>query len=188
MSITSRDKLIARLHTYKTPFPEEAFLIPQFLELLQLPPCYFRDYLPGHITGSSWIIDESYSHALLVHHVKLNKWLQPGGHADGDENIVRVALREAQEETGLKSLTLITNEIFDIDIHPIPARADFPQHLHFDVRFIFKASKNEVILVSKESNHVAWFELNNIARHTENNMSITRMLEKSMQLLRSHQY
>jgi len=188
MSITSRDKLIARLNTYKTSFPEEASFVCQFLELLQAQRCYFRNHLPGHITGSSWIVNESRSHVLLMHHVKLNKWLQPGGHADGDENILGVALREAQEETGLKILALVTEEIFDIDIHPIPARADFPRHLHFDVRFVFQASQNEVIQVSSESNHVEWFELNSIASLTKNNTSIIRMMEKTKQLLGSHQH
>lgn len=188
MSITSRDKLIASLTTYKTSFPEEVHINDQFLELLQAPRCYFRDHLPGHITGSAWMVDELGSHVLLVHHVKLNKWLQPGGHADGDENIVGVALREAQEETGLKKLSLITEEIFDIDIHPIPARVDFPEHLHFDVRFIFQASQNETIQVSSESNHVAWFNLNSVASHAENNSSIIRMMEKMKPLLRSHQH
>ncbi|HRJ29098.1 MAG TPA: NUDIX hydrolase [Cyclobacteriaceae bacterium] len=188
MSITSRDKLIAKLNTYKTAFAEEAGFVNQFLDLLRAPRCYFRDHLPGHLTGSSWIVNESGSDVLLVHHAKLNKWLQPGGHADGDENIYGVALREAMEETGLKTVSPITEEIFDIDIHPIPPRADFQQHLHFDVRFIFQASQNEVLQVSAESNHVAWFNLDKVASHTENNTSILRMMDKTKQLLRSHQH
>lgn len=188
MSITSRDRLIAKLITYETNFPEETTFVHQFLELLQASKCYFRDHLPGHITGSSWIVNESGSHVLLVHHAKLNKWLQPEGHADGDENIFGVALREAMEETGLKIFSPITEEIFDIDIHPIPARGDFPQHLHFDVRFILQASQNEALQVSAESNHVAWFNIDNVVSHTENNTSIIRMMEKTKYLLRSHQH
>ena len=188
MSITSRDELIARLNSYETSFPEEESFIQPFLELLQAQRCYFRDHLPGHITGSSWIVNQSGSYVLLVHHVKLNKWLQPGGHADGDENIMDVALREAQEETGLKTLSLITEEIFDVDIHPIPARADFPQHLHFDVRYIFQANQSEAIQVSAESHQVEWFELNKVASLTKNNTSIIRMMEKTKQLLRGHQH
>ncbi|MDZ7646212.1 MAG: NUDIX hydrolase [Cytophagales bacterium] len=94
--------------------------------------------MPGHITGSAWIVDPSNTQALLVHHAKLNKWVQPGGHADGDENILQVALREAEEETGLKNFKVLSDPPFDVDIHLIPERADFPEHFHFDIRYLLK--------------------------------------------------
>ncbi|MBX2945301.1 MAG: NUDIX hydrolase [Cyclobacteriaceae bacterium] len=179
MSLGSRERLFANLTVYETSYPEEAVFITPFLELLQQPRCFFRDHLPGHLTGSAWIVNETGSHALLVHHAKLSKWLQPGGHADGDENIFAVALREAQEETGLKNLCLLTENFFDIDIHTIPARKDFREHLHFDIRFIFQASQHEPLLVSTESNQVAWFALDDILTLAENNFSIARMIKKT---------
>lgn len=179
MSIASRERLIANLTVYGTSYPEEAAFITPFLKLLQQPRCFFRDYLPGHVTGSAWIVNETGSHTLLIHHAKLNKWLQPGGHADGDENIFAVALREAQEETGLRNLCPLTENFFDIDIHTIPARKDFPEHLHFDIRFIFQASQHEALVVSAESNQVAWFALDEVLTLAKNNFSIVRMIKKT---------
>ena len=115
-----RESVIRSLKKYNTAFAEEKLFVPQFLELLNHADAFQRHHLPGHITGSSWILDQSRQYVLLVHHGTLNKWLQPGGHADGEEDVLNVALREAQEETGLKHFKLLQEEIFDLDIHPIP--------------------------------------------------------------------
>ena len=117
----NRPELVQKLKTYPHFFPEERNLPARFLELLDSPRAYERNHLPGHITGSAWIVDQQRQQTLLVHHAKLNKWVQPGGHADGDENVLAVALREANEETGLSRLSVVPG-FFDIDIHPIPAR------------------------------------------------------------------
>ena len=177
--ITSRSELIYRLETYKTDFAEEAPFTKQFLELLTAPTCYYRDHLPGHITGSSWVLNQRKDHVLLLLHGKLNKWLQPGGHADGDENIFGVSLREAREETGLKKLDLIHDGLFDIDIHPIPQRKDFPEHLHYDVRFCFLADDQEPLLISEESHQLAWIKIEDLVHQTQGNESIRRMYEKT---------
>lgn len=182
MSITSREQLVNHLEIYSTAFAEEAPFAKQFLALLKDTPCYSRDHLPGHITGSAWIVNSRKDHILLVHHAKLNKWLQPGGHADGDENILNVALREAEEETGLKNLRLLHEGLFDIDIHPIPARKDFPEHLHFDIRFAFQADSQEPLLLSEESHSLAWIKYDDIISQTKGNVSILRMLEKTKSL------
>jgi 8-oxo-dGTP pyrophosphatase MutT (NUDIX family) len=145
--LISRAHLIERLKAYATPFQEEVRFISRFLTLLESPQCYHRDHLPGHITGSAWITNEEKTHVLLVHHAKLNRWLQPGGHADGDEHVIQVALREAEEETGVKKFNLLTSGIFDLDIHPIPDRKDFPSHDHYDIRIAVTASMNDPVMV-----------------------------------------
>ncbi len=170
---------IEGLTNYTTPYTNEQPFISRFVELLQGERCFFRDYLPGHITGSAWIVNEARTHALLVHHAKLHKWLQPGGHADGDENVQAVALREANEETGLTKLQKLTPGIFDLDIHPIPARNDFPAHLHYDVRYAFTASQNDELLLSDESIAVKWIPLDEIPALSGNNDSILRMIAKT---------
>ena len=146
--------------------------------MLESPRSYHRDHLPGHITASAWIVDEEKKNALLVHHAKLNKWLQPGGHADGEEDVVNVATREVEEETGLSNLSLLVPGIFDLDIHPIPARKDFPEHLHYDIRFAFIASRKEVLKISDESNDLKWINLKEVPALTEQNSSILRMVQK----------
>lgn len=179
--MNTRSELTHSLDAYHSSYPEEQKFVNQFLELLKHPRAYHRDHLPGHMTGSAWIIDKSKQYALLVHHAKLNRWLQPGGHADGDENIIAVAQKEAEEETGLKNLTLI-NSLFDIDIHPIPERKDFPKHDHYDIRCLFIADKNEDVAVSEESHAVEWFPLTEIVKKSEGNSSIARMVDKVRKL------
>lgn len=174
----TRMSLIDVISDYGTTYPEEIAFKERFIELLKHPRAFFRDHLPGHITASSWIVDEGREFVLLTHHAKLNRWLQPGGHADGDEDVTAVARREALEETGLQSLRLDNSEIFDIDIHGIPARNGFPAHDHYDIRFVFTADKNEHLTVTSESHDLAWIPREEIASCTGNNVSIMRMLEK----------
>lgn len=147
------------------------------MELLLHPRAYHRDHLPGHITGSAWVTNQKQSKVLLLHHGKLNKWLQPGGHADGDEDVLQVALRELEEETGTQQATLLMPGIFDLDIHPIPTRKDFPAHFHYDVRFLFEADDQRPVIVSEESLDVKWIPIDDVKSFTDN-ISIHRMVEK----------
>lgn len=172
----NREILVKSLESYATPFSEEQKFIPGFLELLNDQNAFQRTHLPGHITGSVWIISKERTQTLLVHHAKLNKWVQPGGHADGDENILAVALKEAEEETGLKNFT-VNPLLFDIDIHTIPTRKDFPEHQHYDIRFLLNADVNEMIVVSNESHDVKWITLSELENYTLER-SVLRMKEK----------
>lgn len=172
----NRIELVAALQHYTSYFAEEQKFVPSFLELLQHSDCFQRTHLPGHLTGSAWILNEAKTKVVLVHHGKLNRWMQPGGHADGDENIFAVAMREGNEETGIQKL-IGGEEIFDIDIHTIPARKDFPEHQHYDIRFLFIASEDEAIVVSEESHDVKWVELKELEDFTKER-SVVRMKDK----------
>ncbi|MEA2690050.1 MAG: hypothetical protein QOD51_2657 [Candidatus Eremiobacteraeota bacterium] len=110
----------------------------------------------GHVTASAWIVDPSRTRALLTHHRKLGKWLQLGGHVDGDTDVRRAALREAREESGLRSLRFVCGGIYDVDVHAIPARPGEPAHDHYDVRFALEADPAEPLVVNEESNELAW--------------------------------
>lgn len=183
-SFMNRIELINSLKDYHTPFQDETDYIKRFLFLLSDEPCFERTHLPGHITGSAWIVDSSRTQVLLVHHAKLNKWIQPGGHADGDENILGVALKEAEEETGLNEFKILDDtKPFDIDIHLIPQRKEFPEHFHYDVRFIMEANPKEQIFVSEESHDVKWIKLDDLEKYNQER-SVLRMKEK---LFRPHQ-
>ena len=140
--------------------------------------CFERSLLIGHITGSAWVIDYAHLSALLTHHRKLDKWLQPGGHADGDPDILRVAMREAREESGLTEIRPVSYGIFDIDIHAIPARGSEPEHLHYDVRFLLEADRNAPLAMSEEFRSLAWVPLDAIAELNPEE-SIARMVAKT---------
>jgi len=165
-----------QIREYRTSYHTEAAFVDQFLELLQHPNAYNRQHLPGHITGSAWILNKRLDSAALVLHGKLGRWMQPGGHADDDRDVLRVALREAEEETGLTPEPLIPG-IWDLDIHPIPARTNMPSHLHFDVRFCFRAN-DETLRISDESADLRWVPLKAVASYTDSH-SVLRMVEKT---------
>lgn len=175
----SRPQLVKAIDRYLQRYPEEQGVGERFKRfVLKHENCFKRTLLEGHVTGSAWIIDGPHKHCLLTHHKKLDRWLQLGGHADGDGNTVRVATREALEESGLKSLQLVSLEIFDLDIHRIPARGNEPEHDHYDVRYLFETARNEPLVVSNESHDLAWVALADIESVTTET-SILRMVEKT---------
>jgi 8-oxo-dGTP pyrophosphatase MutT (NUDIX family) len=144
--------------------------------------CFERELLEGHVTGSAWIVDPAGRSALLMHHRKLGKWLQPGGHADGDPDIRGVALREAVEETGLRTLRLARPGIYDVDVHDIPARGAEPAHAHYDVRFAFFADRADAPQTNAESHAVRWVPLAEIDALGIDD-SVRRLVEKTLTLV-----
>ena len=96
---------------------------------------------------------------LLTHHRKLGKWLQLGGHADGDPDLLAVALREAREESGLSGLTALDTRLFDVDRHWIGSRGHEPGHWHHDFRFIIEADPAEALTLSQESKALSWVDI-----------------------------
>ena len=159
----------------------EAEMVAETLRFIKAEPeCLRRTCAPGHLTGSAWIVDATHRRTLLTHHLKLEKWLQLGGHADGDGDLLAVALREGREESGLTRLQPVTGNIFDLDRHWIPARKAESAHWHYDVRFMIEADDLEpLVLAANESKELAWVDL---ARVTELNAeeSMARMVRKTL--------
>lgn len=144
------------------------------------PDCLHRSCLEGHLTGSAWITDAKVEKTLLTHHRKLNKWLQLGGHADGEPDILQVALKEAREESGLQHFELASPRVFDVDSHWIPERKGVPAHWHHDLRFHLIADPAEPFVVSDESHDLAWVSLSEVERLNPEE-SMLRMVRKSLQ-------
>jgi 8-oxo-dGTP pyrophosphatase MutT (NUDIX family) len=175
-----QDPLIRQLMDYCNCWPDEAQVAARFIEFLSANPDAFdRSLQTGHVTGSAWLVDASGLRVLLTHHKKLNKWIQLGGHADGDGDVLRVAMREAHEESGLRSIQPVSTQIFDIDVHRIPARPIEPEHLHWDVRYALRSTGTEPPSLSDESHDLRWVEIANLNRITQEK-SMLRMAEKWM--------
>lgn len=135
-------------------------------------------FQPGHITASLFIVDESMERLLLHHHRRLNRWLQMGGHVEGDENPAEAALREGREESGLSDLELVVDGIFDLDVHRIPAAKGEPEHRHFDVRYVARTRTPEAIAIDcNESNALAWVPLSE-AEARMNEAASSRVIAK----------
>ena len=171
-----RRKLLDSLEIYSSLYEEEADLIKRFNVFLEENVnCFDRQNSVGHVTGSAWLLCPDYQHVLLTHHKKLNRWLQLGGHSDGEPDTLSVAIREAREESGL-AVKALENSIFDIDVHTIPQRKNEPKHLHFDVRFLLQALEKNFV-VSAESNDLQWVKIADIPKYTDEE-SILRMRDK----------
>lgn len=129
------------------------------------PEALHRSCAEGHLTGSALVVDPTTRHLLLLFHTKVQRWLQPGGHADGDADLAHVALREAEEETGITGLSVVTPAI-DLDIHVFHnAAGTEPDHLHLDVRHLVLAPPGAEPVTNHESEGLAWVALDDLPRY-----------------------
>jgi len=168
-------RLLAR---YRDRHPAESGVVGEFEALLaERGVAFERSRLAGHFTGSAWLVNADGLRVLLTHHRKLGRWLQLGGHADGDTDLARVALREAEEESGLGDLA-VEAAIFDLDRHAIPARGGEPEHWHYDVRFVVRATGSEAFRANEESLALAWRPIVDLVDDPSTDASLRRMALK----------
>jgi len=155
--------------------PGQAAVAGQFAAFIAAHrDCCERSLAEGHLTGSAWLVSRDGRRVLLTHHRKLGKWLQLGGHADGDHDLARVALREAEEESGLRDL-VVEPELFDLDCHWIPPRKEDAGHYHWDMRYVVRATGDESFTVSDESHALAWREVRELVDEPGLDESVRRM-------------
>jgi 8-oxo-dGTP pyrophosphatase MutT (NUDIX family) len=189
----TRRPLLQMLARYAEFFPEETATVDRICRLVEShADCFERTCRPGHITAAAWILSADRRRALLTHHRRLDRWLQLGGHADGQWHVEEVALREAREESGMNEFDIVPIHgalmPFDIDVHEIPARHDAAgqivedAHEHHDIRFLMIARCDAEPIVSEESHDVAWFTPAEVLERT-NEESVLRMLRKALELL-----
>ena len=171
-------ELVAMLEAYDAP-DEELVARRDMLALARRPGDVFsrHGYDPGHFTASGFVLSPDGESLLMVHHRRLERWLQPGGHIDPTgERVVDASMREIEEETGVAMLTQMVDGIFDLDIHEVPAAKGEPAHVHFDVRFLFRAGSTELV-AAEEVHDAAWVRLSDVATVTIDR-SVLRAVEK----------
>ncbi|MDA0272161.1 MAG: NUDIX hydrolase [Proteobacteria bacterium] len=179
----ARQPLLTLLSNYLKAYPDESEMTARYISFVEKnADCFKRSLSIGHVTGSAFIVDNACKRVLLTHHKKLDRWLQPGGHADGDPDVAAVGLREAEEESGLEAISFYTPELLDVDIHSIPARKDEPEHFHYDCRFLLRSSGSDDFIISDESHDLAWVPFGDIFQYTNEEL-ILRMLKKAQRTL-----
>jgi 8-oxo-dGTP pyrophosphatase MutT (NUDIX family) len=179
--------LLRLLDAYVARWPADgarAARVRRFVE--RHPDCLLRTCLAGHVTASAWIVSADGRSVLLGHHRKLGRWLQLGGHVDGEPDPFRAALREAEEESGIGGFaTLPGGEPplpLDVDVHAIPARGAEPAHLHHDVRYLLIAPPGAEARASAESTALRWFARDRLAA-VARERSLRRMDRRARRLL-----
>ena len=179
-----REPVLRLLGDYLERHPGESAVVARTAELVRgRADCFDRTCLPGHLTGSAWIVSADFEEVLLTHHRKLGRWLQLGGHADGDPDLLQVALREAREESGLDRLAPFGPaaggpRLLDLDIHPIPAHGGEPAHDHHDLRFLLVAAAGQTLRISEESNDLRWVPRRELRAYADEE-SILRMAARA---------
>jgi len=173
---------LLRAHRDSPLSGQEAFAVEATIAFVEShPDCLLRSCAPGHLTGSAWIVSPDRRRTLLTLHRKLGKWLQLGGHADGDPDLLKVALREAREESGLSRLAVVDSVLFDVDRHWIAGRTGAPGHWHYDLRFMLEAEPSEPVVATDESRELSWVEVAGVpALNPEESMA--RMVRKTLAL------
>jgi 8-oxo-dGTP pyrophosphatase MutT (NUDIX family) len=181
-AILGRQNLIDELNHYNTTDDEKSF-IPRFLDLLKSNRCFYRDHFdPGHITASAILLNKDGDQILMNHHKSLNKWLNFGGHCDGEEDVLAVAIRETMEESGITAFKPLSPNIIDIDIHDIPAndKKSEPAHAHFDIRYVMQMTGDQNPVLSDESNALQWMTIEDALDVSDS--SLSRFIKKAYEI------
>lgn len=163
------DRLLADLEAYAVG-DSERDTVEQFSGLLRGGKAFFSRENPDHVTGSAVIEDPGNEMVLLRYHLKLERWLQPGGHVEPEDgSVFETALREAREETGIMDFHAPAGDrILDVDVHDIPPRFGMPAHRHYDVRFLLLAPARAR---ASRRHRTRWFPVEKVLSEAEPSLS-----------------
>ena len=148
-------QVIELLEAYVPADAQQAEVRRMMLAFLhEHPDALDRTCVPGHFTASALVVADDAERFVVLHHTKLRRWLQPGGHVDGSSNMAAAAWREATEETGLEGLAVVV-PVVDLDIHRVEPPAEAP-HDHLDLRFVVLAPAGAELAGNHESTDIRW--------------------------------
>lgn len=182
-NMTDREKLKIRLEEF-TPFNRQEEKDRRImLTLLGQEDIFRRSNLTGHFTASAWVVNGSGTKVLMAYHNLYNSWSWLGGHADGEEDLSQVALREVKEESGVKSVKLLSPKIYSVEILPVEGHEKHgeyvPSHLHYNVTYLMQADENRHLTVKADENSgVAWFGLEEVYEKSTEKWFVERIYKK----------
>ena len=151
--------------------------------LAKNPDAFYRTNRIAHMTASAWVVNPARDRVLMVYHKIYDSWSWTGGHADGDEDLARVALREVHEETGVRSARLLAEDIFSLESLTVDGHekrsAYVPSHLHLNVTYLLEADDDDALTVCEEENSgVRWFGLDEALKASSEPWFVRRIYSK----------
>ena len=174
-----------------TPFNQQEEKDKQlFLDFMDKnPDAFCRENVYGHITASSFIVNKSRTKVLFCFHNLYNSWSWTGGHADGDENLLSVAIKETKEETGVNAVP-VTEDIFSVELLPVAGHMKkgkyVSSHIHYNVTYLLEADENERLSVCEDENSaVSWIDINDIPNKSTEKWMIEKIYNKLTKKLHS---
>ena len=179
-----RIKLIAGIERYE-PFNEQESrdkpLILKFLK--ESPDAFLRSNETAHMTASAWAVNRSRDRVLMVWHNIYRSWSWTGGHADGDENLLHVAVKELSEETGVKNIRPVTDDIYSLEILTVSGHEKrgkyVPSHLHMNLTYLLEADENDSLhICESENSGVRWYSLEDALRASAEPWFVERIYKK----------
>ncbi|MBS5950727.1 MAG: NUDIX hydrolase [Clostridium sp.] len=125
----------------------------------------------AHITSSGYIVNKDKTKVLMIYHNIYKSWSWTGGHADGDDDLLYVAIKEAKEETGIKNIKALDNKIFSLDVLPVPAHIkrgkNIASHLHLSVAYLLEADENDELIIKEDENSgVKWIPIDEVSKYS----------------------
>ena len=176
--------LIRRIEKYEPVNEQERVDKKAILNFMKNHTDYLdRDNLIGHMTCSIWTVNKTRTKTLMVYHNIYDSWSWIGGHADGIENLSEVAMRELQEETGVRYARLVSDEIFSVEVLPVSGHEKkgkyVPSHLHLNITYLAEADEEEVLLVNVDENKgVKWFTFEEVLKVSKEPWFVERIYKK----------
>ena len=154
------------------------------------PDAFYRTNLLAHMTASAWVVNPQRSKTLMVYHRLYDSWSWTGGHADGEEDLLAVALREVREETGVQRLRPVTEEIYSLEVLTVDGHEKHgryvPSHLHLNVTYLLEAEEEQPLRICEaENTGVAWFSLADALAASTEPWFIERIYKKLNEKLNS---
>ena len=144
---------------------------------------FLRSNLTAHMTASAWVVNAARDRVLMVYHKIYDSWSWTGGHADGEEDLLSVAIREVREETGVQSVRPVSEEIYSLEILTVDGhekRGEYvPSHLHLNVTYLLEADEHETLRICEaENSGVRWFTLDGALEASTEPWFVARIYKK----------